>query len=1064
MKIAELAIRNGTLTWALSLAVLILGWLAVEDLPRLADPQVSSREVRIVTPYPGASAAEVEREVSAKIEQAIRELGQLRRVESHSSRGQSIVSVVIHDQDDREALSRMRDELRRRIGDLQPQLPPGAGPSLVDDDRDDIYGFYYALTGEGFTRAELKRVAELLQRELTAIDGVRKAILFGEQQETVFVEVSKSRTRSLGIGLDDVFDALRHKNLPSDAGHIRVGPERVPIYPGGMYHSEQDFGELLIAGDKDRLIRLEDIAEIRRGYEDPPRRLLRLDGRPAIGVAVSIASGGNVVATGEAMDRILSELRAQMPLGMELEPISLQSATVNEAIDAFVLTLLQSAVMVLAALIVFMGLRGGLIVGFVALLTLAGTLVVMDYCQIALDRLSLGALIIALSLVTHNAILVVVDMTRRTDHGMTGIQAAHAVVSRNAMPLLAATAVTLLAFAAIGGIDGGIGEYVRGLYLVVPIALAISWVTAMTVAPLLANRFLASPPSEDEAKNHQNSRIRRLYARLLTGAIRQRWAVLSATTLLFAASIYGFGFVKLAFFPTSATPSFLVEVYFREGTHIRETERRMDEIQSYLNAQQGVTRVVNAIGDGHPRFQPGYGAGPDPGGHYGVGLVFVDDPRRLDAIRHQAQSELSARFPDAVVNLKPYVHASQTAGGAIQLRISGPDPGELRRLADRVKDIIGKDPDAKAVRDEWGAKVKVAYPVLTKDRARRLRVDRAQISDAMRTTYSGTVTGFYREDGALIPIIVRALEEERREVEDMADITVTSPLRGDKVPMLQLVDRLDTRTEDARRSRRDHRPTISVHADADQGLTSELLRRIKPRVEKALDVDLGVYLGGRSTRPDFELDADTIPIVPDDRIPLKGRPGYYIGWGGETEAAAESRAGLGASLPVYLSLMALVVIALFNALRQPLIVLLTVPPSLIGVTAGLLLTGQPFGFMSLLGVLGLSGILMRNSILLLDEFDLEVRTGKARLDAILHSSGSRLLPVALAAGTSILAMIPLMQDGLFASMAVTVTCGLGVATSLSLVLVPVLYATLFRIGNDESGRKIHQYPNGPTSG
>lgn len=1050
MNIAELAIRNGTVTWTLSVAILILGWLAFDKLPRLEDPALPGRVARVVTPYPGASAAEVEREVSGKIEQAVQALGQLERVESDATRGLSVVSVVVQDRNDRQELPPIWVELRRRIADLQPRLPPGAGPSVVEDDLGEVYGYYYALTGEGFTHAELKRTAELVQRELASIDGISKTTLFGERQETVFVEISKAMTRSLGIGLVDVFDALGDKNLPADAGHIRVGPQQVPIYPSGIYRSEEDFGELLIAGSDDRLIRLDSIADIRRGYQDPPRRLLQLDGRPAIGIAASISSSANAVAVGDTAERMLAGLTARIPLGMELQVIALQSAAVGDTIDGFIVMLLEAAALIMIALLVFMGLRGGLIVVFAALLTMAATFVVMNRFQIALDRISMGTLIIALGLVTDNAILVLHRMKLRMDHGMAGMQAAREVTSQDAARLLAVTAVTLLAFAAIWGMDNSTGEYTRALSLVLLIALPLSWVSAVTAVPLLADRFLKRAHPGVKGKTPSGGRLRRLYAGLVAAAIRRRWTALSTTALLFAASVYGFGYVKQVFFPPSAAPSFLAEVYFREGTRIGETARQMDEIQSYLHAQQGVTQVVTAVGDGHPRSLPFNDGGPDVGDHYGASLVFVDDHPRVDTIRRKAQADLSQRFPDAVVNLKRYPYGTQTAGGRIQLRISGPEPAELRRLADWVKRVMEKDPDTKAVRDDWGAKVKVAHPVLAQDRARRMRVDRTQISNALRTTYSGTVTGYFREGHRLIPIVARAPEEERNEVEDMADITVTSPLRGDKVPMLQLVDRLDTRTEDARRSRRDRRSTITVHADAGLGLTSELLERIKPRVEKLLDADIAAHQR-RDPGPDFEIDAGTIPMVEDDMIPLKGRPDYYIAWGGEAESAAASRADLGSSFPFYFGLMALIVVALFNALRQPLTILLMVPLSLIGITAGLLLTGRPFGFMSLLGVMGLSGILIRNAFVLVDGIDREITGDKARLDDVVRSGSGHLRPIALIAGTSILAMIPLLQDELFENMAVTVTCGLGVATLLTLTLVPVLYAVLFRIGDDETG-------------
>jgi multidrug efflux pump subunit AcrB len=960
-----------------------------------------------------------------------------------------VVRAVIRDELDGHRLPQVWEELEGKIDDMQPNLPPGAGPSVVDD-FGDIYSVCYALAGEGFTPAELKQVAKLLRRELGTIDGVKETILFGEQQEIAVVEISNAEIKASGVGLDRIFDALRGKNLPADAGRIRVGSEYVPIYPSALYRSEQDFGDFLIAGDNDRLIRLDQIAKIRRDYEDPPRRLLRVDGNPAIGIALSAVPGGDLVAMGEAVKQRLEQLESRIPLGMELRVIALQPQAATEAIDAFLTRLALAFLTIIAALVFFMGLRGGLIVGFVTLLTMAGTLAVMDYFQIGLNHVSLGALVIALGLVPANAIVVVDGMKVRIGQGIAGRKAAREVVTGDAIHLLGATAVSVLAFAPIAGMYDSAGEYTRSLYLVLLIALPISWVTAFTTAPVLAERFLKSEALNTKKADPYGGRIYRGYCKTLAAAIRRRRTVLGATAALFALSLFGFAVVKQVYLPPYNTPAFLVEIDFREGTHIRETERRMDDIQAYLHSHAGITQVATAVGEGHPRHLPIYRAVPPGGSNRGVSLVFVDDHRRVDEIRFRIQADLEIRFPDAVVNVKKLARASENSGGRIQVRISGPDPVELRRLADRAKAVIASDPDAKAVRDEWGAKVKVAQPVLGKERARRLRIDRKRIAEALRTAYSGTVTGYYREGSELIPIVARAPREERSEVEDMADIQVTSPLRGDQIPMLHIVDRLETLTEDARRSRRDGRPTITVHADASRGPTLELLERIKPRVEKALGMH--VVPGPEPvTVPSFEIDFDTILIVRNDTTPLKGRPGYFMSWGGEGESYAQSQARLAASIPLYLGLMVLVTIALFNALRQPLIVLLAVPLSMIGVTAGLLLAGQPFGFMSLLGVLGLCGVLMKNAILMVGRIDLEIGKGKARFAAILDAGSSSLRPVAIAAGITVVALLPLLRDDLFRSMTVTIAAGLAVATILSLVLVPVLYAALFGVGKEDTG-------------
>jgi multidrug efflux pump subunit AcrB len=1052
LNIGELVIRKGTLTVALSVAVLILGWLALLNLPRWDFSALRIKEAWVITPYPGASAAEVEREVSDKVEKATRGLAQVQRVESHSFRGRSVVSVSIQDQHDEDALLRIWEELRHRIDDLRPKLPPGAGPSIVDTDLADFYGAYYALVGEGFSPAELKGVAELLQHELSTLDCVKKVILFGDRQETLYVEIHRAKTNALGIDIDQIFQALNSKNLPADAGHILVGPQRVSIAPSGIYRSEQDLGDLMVTAGRDRLIRLGDIAEIRRGYEDAPRRLLRVDGRIAVGIAIAAGPCRDPVALAEALKQPLAQLTPRIPLGMELKVIALQSSAVAETIDDFAGYLIQSLLILIAAILLFMGLRGGLIVVFVTLLILAGSFVAMDWLEIALDRISLGALVMTLGLIPGNVILVVHGMKLRMDKGVEGIAAARELVAQNVLPLLVATAVVILLFAPIAGMHNSTGEQIRALFFVILIAMTFSLLSAVSIAPLLTDRFLNPRTGSNGEQEPYGGRFHHIYARILRTAIRYRWAVLGMTAMLVALSLYGFGFVKQTYFSPSTGPGFLVEVYFREGTHIRETERRMDEIQAYLRSHDGVMQVASAIGGGHPRYLPFSKPAPEPGSHYGISLVMVQHHRQIDRLVSRIRADLEKRFPDAIINLKKQVPGADIAGGRIQLRIGGPDPAELRRLADRVKRQIRMDPDAKAVRDDWGAKVKVAQPVLAQALARRLRIDRPQVAAALRAASSGIHTGFYREGSELIPIVVRAPRGEHRTLDDVGDIHVTSPLRGDRVSLKRLLDRLETITEDARRVRRDGVPLITVHAEADQDSTFDLLERIKPGVEKALGADLAAY-GSPDAQREFAIGFDKGSVVRDQKIALKGMPGYFIAWGGEAEGLSESRAQLWAWAPLCCGLTVLVLIALFNALRQPLIVLLTAPLSLIGIATGLLLTGRPLDFPSLLGAMGLSGVLMRNAILLVEPIDREIRAGKSRLEAILQAASSRLRPVGLASLTAVLGILPLLRDDLFLSMAITLLFGLGLASLLALVVVPVLYATLFGVRTDEREEK-----------
>ncbi|MBT8360900.1 MAG: efflux RND transporter permease subunit, partial [Deltaproteobacteria bacterium] len=645
------------------------------------------------------------------------------------------------------------------------------------------------------------------------------------------------------------------------------------------------------------------------------------------------------------------------------------------------------------------------------------------------------------------AIVVVDGMKVRMEQGTDGLQAAKDVVGQNSIPLFGATVVAVLAFASIGGMDNSTGEYTRSLYYVILISLSLSWLTAVTVTPLITSSFVLGKKAKQQAggerKDPYGGKFYQIYRGFVTMAIKMRFVTIGIVCAMFGIALYGFGFVSNQFFPNSTTPQFIIECQFREGTHIRETEKGVAMMEKHLLKLDGVTQVASAIGAGHPRFLLVYSVPVDASTHYTNLLVSVEDYRLIDQLLPQIQNEFEEMFPDTVVNVKKMI-LGPGEGGKIQFRINGPDPAELRKMADEVMDIIAADPNSKAIRTEWGEKMKLPQPLLAEDRARTLGIDRPMVATAIRSNFSGTTTGIYREGIDLIPIIARAPAGERGRMEDLEELQIYSPSAQTEVPILQVINGVETTWENARVSRWHRRPFIKLHADARQGLPSELLARLKPQIEQALGVDLETY-SGKSLQAGKAYTASTIPVKYDDIIPLKGKPGYFIAWGGEAEDSSDSTAQLAANIPLYFGMMILVVIFLFNAFRQPLIIWLTVPLSIIGVTAGLLLLNQPFGFMSLLGLMSLSGMLIKNAIVLIDQIDLNIKQGMPGLEAIIESGVSRMQPVMMAALTTMMGMIPLFQDAFFIAMAVTIVFGLGFATVLTLVFVPVLYATLFKI-------------------
>ena len=573
MKITEFCLENRTTTLFLTIIAIAGGLSAFNNMGRLEDPEFVIKDALVVTPYPGASAEEVEQEVSDEIEIAVQQLGQLFEVESRSSRGMSIVTVTIKDQFGKDLLPQVWDELRRKVSDAQPNLPPGAGPSVVQDDFGDVFGVFIALYGEEYSYAELYDVAKFLRREFLLVQDVAKVDIFGDQPEVVYVQLDRDRISQLGLSPLAIVDELESRNIVSNAGRVNIGDDFVAISPTGLVDSVEEIGGIMISGGAgESQIFLRDVADVRRGYQEPPPNILRFDGEKAVGIAISTAQGGNVVTMGEALREKFYEIESRIPLGIDFGIVSLQSDSVTTAINGFVVSLLQAVVIVVVVLLFFMGLRSGLLIGFVLFLTIAGSFIFMSASGVLLERISLGALIIALGMLVDNAIVVVDGMLVRIQQGMDRSKAAVAVVKQTAWPLLGATVIAVLAFAAIGTSQDNTGEYTRSLYTVILISLLFSWVTAVTVTPLLCVMFLKVPEGDGAAADPYGSKFYQVFKGFLRGCIRARWVTVAVVVVAFGGSLYGFGNLEQSFFPDSTRPQFMVDYWLPQGTRIERTE------------------------------------------------------------------------------------------------------------------------------------------------------------------------------------------------------------------------------------------------------------------------------------------------------------------------------------------------------------------------------------------------------------------------------------------------------------------------------------------------------------
>ncbi len=1015
MNLAEHAIHKKTVTLMVVFLLIGGGFLSYENLGRLEDPEFTIKEALIVTRYPGASPTEVEEEVTDIIETAVQQMGQLEKVTSVSRTGLSIVTVEMKDKYDKHTLPQVWDELRRKVGDAQGQLPPGAGPSVVNDDFGDVYGIFFAITGDGYSYREIKDYADDLRRELLLVKDVAKVELYGVQQEVVYVEMSRSRMAELGVSQQAIYNTLDQQNTVSPAGQVKVGSEYIRIAPTGTFESVEEIGQLLVHGGKsDSFITLGDVAEITRGYAEPPQTMMRFNGQPALGLGISTVSGGNVVKVGEAIRKRLDELDANRPIGMELGIVSYQSESVKKSVNSFILNLAEALAIVIGVLMIFMGLRSGFLIGVILLLTVCATFIFMNIYHINLQRISLGALIIALGMLVDNAIVVTEGILINIQKGKDRIQAAAQTVSQTMWPLLGATVVAVFAFSGIGFAPGGVGEFCRSLFQVILISLMMSWLLAVTVTPLFCTMLLTAKPGTEE-KDLYGGLLFRAYKKFLIVCLNWRKLTCALMIGLLGLSIYGFGFVKDSFFPSSTRPQFMIDYWRVEGSHILETAKDMETIERYLMSMEEVASVASFIGSGATRFTLVYSP-EKPDTAYGQLLVTVKDYQSIDPVLPKVQEFLREKFPDAEPKTKKFV-LGPGGGAKIKVRFRGPDPTILRQLSARAQALMHGDSVSKDVRDNWRQRVKVIRPQFTEAKARRVGISRPDLNRAMEMSFSGLMVGVYREENKLIPIISRPPEAERVSVDNMNDLQIGSPMTGKMVPISQLVSEDRIEWEDAIIHRRNRMRTITAECDPKAGLASPLFNRLRPQIE-AMELPLG----------------------------------YDMEWGGEYEDSTEAQEKLGSILPLSFLAMIVTVICLFNALRQPLIIFLSVPLSIIGVTAGLLLTGQPFSFMALLGFLSLTGMLIKNAIVLIDQIDLEIQEGKKPFLAVVESSVSRVRPVSMAAVTTVLGMIPLLFDAFFIDMAVTIMFGLSFATVLTLIVVPVLYTIFFRICEVQSSK------------
>ncbi|HCH1657386.1 TPA: multidrug efflux RND transporter permease subunit VmeV, partial [Vibrio parahaemolyticus] len=984
------------------------------ELGRLEDPAFTIKDAMIVATYPGATSKEVEEELTYPLEKEIRKLPYIDRITSTSSNGMSQIMVSMKMDYGPDELPQIWDEMRRKINDLQPTLPQGVQSLQIIDDFGDVYGVMLMLTGDDYDYVELKRYADHLRREIELVDGVGKVDIAGDQQEMLFVEISLDRLASLNLDMNVVSGLLNQQNNVVSAGEVMVNGESLVIRPSGTLNTVQALENLIIHGrDTGNLIRLKDVATITRGIQEKPGNMILFNGKKAINIGISFASGVNVVEVGERLNAELSSLESIKPAGLDMSYFYNQAQEVDDSVKAFVISLAEAVAIVIIVLLFTMGLRSGVIIGVVLLLTVFGTFILMNYNNIELHRISLGALIIALGMLVDNAIVVVEGILVGLKKGRTKVQAAVDIVKQTQWPLLGATVIAITAFAPIGLSQDATGEFMGSLFWVLCFSLFLSWVTAITLTPFLADLLLKEEGKDTNGEDEDPYKgwLFVVFGALLKFSLRFRWMTVAAMVALLVGAVIAFGNVKQQFFPPSNTPMFYVDMWMPEGTDIRQTIKQAEKVESYIRQQDDIDFVSVSIGQGLQRFALTY----QPEKSYEAYAQFqvrTTDRDNMFKLLHKLDDNLAKTFDEPTFQFK-LMEFGPSPASKIEARITGPDPKVLRELAVQVEDILHTEPGARNIRHDWRERTKELVPVFNESKARRLGISKEDLSSTLQMAFGGSTFGVLRDGTHTLPIMMRLPEAERVDFESLQNVKIWSPSLQTYIPVDQIIDGVELDWSEPLIQRRDRKRTLTVLADHDvlsDDTAASLFARVQPKV-----------------------------------MALHIPEGYEITWGGEYESSKDAQEGLFGSLPMGYLLMFIITILLFNSIKKPLVIWFTVPLSIIGVAFGLLTTNMPFSFTAFLGLLSLSGMILKNGIVLLDQINLELESGKDPYLAIVDSAISRVRPVSMAALTTILGMIPLVFDAFFGSMAITIMAGLGFATVLTLIVVPVMFAILFRI-------------------
>lgn len=1041
MDFGKWALANKKLIDFVVLVLVVGGALAYYDMSKLEDPEIRVKQAMVVATYPGASAHQVELEVVDPLEKSIREMPDISSVQSYAYNDMCILTVELLSTVGDADIEQHWDMLRRKVAAATASFPSGVSTPVVKDDFGDVYGMFYAITGDGFTPRQLADYADMIRREIGNIEGVSRVDVYGTQSECINISLLQDRLAHLGVKPVEVLQTLNGQNETVYSGYYDNGDSRIRVTVADKYRTADDIADLIIQGHEDDQLRLRDIAIIEKGYEDPVRNALYYDGVSAVGISISTNRGTDITKIGVAVEDCLQNIKGRLPAGIDSHKVFFQPERVNHALGTFLVNLIESVLIVIAVLIFTMGLRSGIIIGLSLVVIVFGSFVVLYMCDGTLQRVSLAAFILAMGMLVDNAIVIVDGILVGLQTGRPRREALTEIGRKTAMPLLGATLIAALAFFPIFLSPDSAGIYVRDLFIVIAVSLMLSWALALLHVPIMADRLLKPAVPKGDGTPPvalYESRSYRQLAKLLNYVLDHRFAVIAITIALLAVCGYCYRFLPQSFFPDMEYDQLYMEYKLPEGNNYTRVQHDLDSIRAYLNARPEVTHVTTSTGGTPSRYNLVRSVAT-PSLSYGELIIDFESPEALVQNMEEIQNDLLARFPDAYVKLKRYNLMYKKY--PIEAQFCGPDPAVLHALADSTRAIMERSGVVRIVTTDWEPRVPVLVVNYDQPAARRSGLSRSEVGMSLLSSAGGIPTSSFYDGTHRQQIYLKCVNADGRPLSDLEEATVFG-----------MMPSLNSLMNEATLQK------VMTGAMSKEEILEELMQTI-PLRQVATSVDVAWedpvvirWNGQRAQRVQaspvagMETEAARAAIAAEvEALPLP--PGYTLQWVGEKDASDSAMKYLFKNFPLAIVLMIAILIMLFKDYRLPAIIFCCIPLILIGVIPAVLISGKSFGFVAIVGVLGLIGMMIKNGIVLMDEIQAQIAGGKEPRQALIDSSLSRLRPVMMASLTTVLGMLPLLPDALFGSLAATIMGGLLMGTIITLVIIPVLYALFFQIKN-----------------